>query len=108
MQQGDAFAFPLTIAAADGTIITPDNCTDVKVLVKGLTAKSYLAETLTAEEDGGEYTGRWLYPMSQADTLSLSGSVPVQAQVKFADGTILGTGVLYANVAESIITTAWE
>ena len=108
MQQGDAFAFPLTIAAADGTIITPDNCADVKVLIKGLTAKSYVAETLIPETDDGAYTGRWLYPLTQANTLTLSGSVPVQAQVKFADGTILGTQVMFAPVLESIITTAWE
>ena len=108
MQQGDAFAFPLTIAAADGTIITPDNSTDVKVLIKGLTTKSFSAETLIPETDGGAYTGRWLYPLSQADTLALEGSVPVQAQVKFADGVILGTQIMFAPVLESIILTEWE
>lgn len=107
MQQGDQYAIPITVTIADGTLVTPDTCEDIKIKIGNLTEKTYGAGELTPETEDGEYTGRWLYPLTQADTLTLGVKTPIQAQVKFADGTIHGTPVSRFTFNESIILTEW-
>ena len=108
MQQGDQYFIPLQVKDEEGNAITPDSCADCKFKIGDLPERSYGAGTLYAQESGGEYTGYWLYPLTQADTLSLDGAVPVQGQVKFADGTVIGTPVVKLHVYASIIrSTDW-
>lgn len=109
MQQGDSYNLPLTVEDAEGNPITAANCYDFKVKVGDLSEKSYRAGTLNAETEGGELTGRWLYPISQAESLRLRDVTVVQAQVKYADGTVIGTPVSVLTVEDSIISTdRWE
>lgn len=109
MQQGDSYNLPLTVEDAEENPITADNCYDFKVKVGDLPEKSYRAGTLLAETEDGELTGRWLYPISQAESLRLSAVAAVQAQVKYADGTVIGTPVSVITVEDSIISTDnWE
>lgn len=108
MQQGDQYFLPFQCTDADGNAITPDNCYDFKMKVEGVGEKSYLADTLYPQTEEGEYTGYWLYPLTQSDTLKLKELTPIQAQVKYADGTILGTPVTKIQVGASIIrSTTW-
>ena len=105
MQQGDQVFIEITVEDADETAFTPDNCQDFKVKVGDLPEKSYLAGTLFAQEEDGAYTGVWLYPVWQHESFRLGPTAPVQAQVKYADGTIVSTDVMVIDVARSIITT---
>jgi len=108
MQQGDQYYLPFQVTDSEGNAITPDTCADFKMKVGTLPEKSYGAGTLIAQTEGGDYTGFWLYELTQEDTLTLEGAVPVQAQVKYADGTILGTPVTKMRVLASIIlSTEW-
>ena len=105
MQQGDQLFIELTVEDADETPFTPDNCQDFKVKVGDLDEKSYLAGTLFAQEEDGAYTGVWLYPVWQSESLRLGPLTPVQGQVKYTDGTIVSTPVMVIDVGRSIIMT---
>ena len=105
MQQGDSYALPFTCADSDNNPITPENCADFKVQVGTLAEKTWKGGTLIPQTENGAYTGVWLYPLSQAETMQLSGGTPVQAQAKYADGTVLGTAVASFDVLSSIIRT---
>ena len=105
MQQGDQCFLPMKVKDAEGNLITSDDCYDFKVKIGWLSEKSYRAGTLFAQTENGTPTGLWLYPLTQADSLELGPVSGVQAQVKFADGTIVGTSVVSVNVGTSIIST---
>lgn len=115
MQQGDQYALPVQITNSAGTVITPNHCYDVKIQVGDLEEKSYRAGEITwqanpidepAEGEEVVETGYWCYPLSQEETLTLDTATQVQAQVKFVDGTIIGTPVQKLRVGYSIIQTA--
>lgn len=115
MQQGDQYALPVQITNSSGTVLTPNNCYDVKIQVGDLEEKSYRAgeifwkaNPIDEPEEGEEVveTGYWCYPLSQEETLTLDTATQVQAQVKFVDNTIIGTPVQKLRVGYSIIQTA--
>ena len=105
MQQGDQLYIEITVEDSAETAFTPENCADFKVKIGDLPERSYLAGTLFAQMEDGNYNGVWLYPVTQADSLRLGPVTPVQAQVKFSDGTITSTPVMVLEVGGSIITT---
>jgi hypothetical protein len=124
MQQGDQYALPVKITDANGVVISPDNCYDVKIQVGDLEEKSWRAgeiypqmietdeladlRSLRDGENEEEFSGFWCYPLSQTETMGLESATQVQAQVKFEDGTIVGTPVQKLRVGQSIIqTTDW-
>ena len=130
MQQGDQYALPVKITDAHGVVISPDNCYDVKIQIGDLDEKSWRAGEIYPQmvdpepepepepdeeietrslRDGGEveqvFSGYWCYPLSQKETMGLESATQVQAQVKFGDGTIIGTPVQKIRVCQSIIQT---
>lgn len=109
MQQGDQYALPIQIKNSEGTVISPDNCYDVKIQVGDLDEKSWRAGEIypqMEEEEGVEvFAGYWCYPLSQKETLTLTSATQVQAQVKFGDDTVVGTPVTKMRVGQSIIQT---
>ncbi|MBO7673668.1 MAG: hypothetical protein J6S63_01505 [Atopobiaceae bacterium] len=107
MQQGDQYALPITVELSDGEAITPENCADMRVKMGSL-EKSYADGDIVAEYANGRYTGRWLVPLTQAETLAFpTPLVEVQAQVQFTDGSIVGTPVGHMKVDGSILLDEW-
>ena len=103
MQQGDQYALPLRIVSDDGTLITPDNCTDVKIRVGDFPERTYRMGEIPF------YDKCWRYPLTQEQTLAYCKPVVmVQAQVLFDDGTVIGTPVKGVKIGQSIIRTEWE
>ena len=129
MQQGDQYALPIKITDSSGVVISPDNCYDVKIQIGDLDEKSWrmgeiypqLVEPEPEEEPEEEpevetrgsqrdvelvFSGYWCYPLTQEETMGLERSTQVQAQVKFDDGTIIGTPVQKLAVGQSLIQTS--
>lgn len=109
MQQGDEYALPIRIAGDKELIVSPTNCADVKVMIKDIGEKTYSSGELAAGEDEqGNFSGYWLYPLTQQETLALGPVVLIQAQVKFDDGAIVGTPTKAIKIGQSIIRTQWN
>lgn len=103
MQQGDQYSICVTIDK-DGAALTPADVEGVRVRI-GEIERRY--------PDGGlEYNaeaGVWLFPVTQADTLSMSGTPKAQVQVNFG-GTpaqIVGSPVGHVAIDDSVIREVW-
>lgn len=111
MQQGDQVYIPIVVAVEDGTIVTPQNCADCRVTILGLDVKSWDGgggDLIAEQDEQSVYTGRWLYPLSQAESILLGSSSTIQAQVQFVDGTIIGTPVTRLPIMPSLLADVWE
>ena len=99
IQQGDQYAIEFIVKAGD-SVITPDNCDDMKIMVGGF-EKTYSSGELLFSD------GTWYFPMTQEMSLSFTKNIAsVQAQYK--DGTeIRGTPVYTMGVDISIIREVW-
>lgn len=82
IMQGDSYQKPFTLRTLDGTLITPEMVT-VLVLSIGNLSRQYPGDITYAD-------GKWLFPLSQAQTFGMNGMLPVQARVLFQDGSVFG------------------
>ena len=103
MQQGDQYSIMLAIQK-DGHALTPDDVVGVKVSIAGI-EQSYPGNGLTYDET----LECWLFPVTQAQTLAMSGQVPAQVQVNLGGNPpqIIGSTVSHAYVNKSIIGGVW-
>lgn len=83
IMQGDAYSIPVTIKAADGTAIDNTMAETVEVMI-GFIRKTYPGEITF-------YDGRWLFPLTQEETMKLDEHTKsVQVRVKFVGGDVVG------------------
>lgn len=82
IMQGDSYQKPFTLRTLDGTLITPEMVTAL-VLSIGNLSRQYPGDITYAD-------GKWLFPLSQAQTFGMNGMLPVQARVLFQDGSVFG------------------
>lgn len=82
IMQGDSYQKPFTLRTLDGTLITPEMVTAL-VLSIGNLSRQYPGDITYAD-------GKWMFPLSQAQTFGMKGMLPVQARVLFQDGSIFG------------------
>lgn len=82
IMQGDSYPKPFTLRTLDGTLITPEMVTAL-VLSIGNLSRQYPGDITYAD-------GKWLFPLSQAQTFGMKGMLPVQARVLFQDGSVFG------------------
>ena len=82
IMQGDSYQKPFTLRTLDGTLITPEMVTAL-VLSIGNLSRQYPGDITYAD-------GKWLFPLSQAQTFGMKGMLPVQARVLFKDGSVFG------------------
>lgn len=82
IMQGDSYQKPFTLRTLDGTLITPEMVTAL-VLSIGNLSRQYPGDITYAD-------GKWLFPLSQAQTFGMKGMLPVQARVLFQDGSVFG------------------
>ncbi len=95
MMQGDAYKLPFRIKQGE-TVVTLEMVDDVEIII------GTLRKSLT----GGEITcadGLWQYPLTQAETFSLSGVYQkVQVRVKFKGGDTVGVRLMDIDVDISL------
>lgn len=82
IMQGDSYQKPFTLRTLDGTLITPEMVTAL-VLSIGNLSRQYPGDITYSD-------GKWLFPLSQAQTFGMKGMLPVQARVLFQDGSVFG------------------
>lgn len=82
IMQGDSYQKPFTLRTLDGTLITPEMVMAL-VLSIGNLSRQYPGDITYAD-------GKWLFPLSQAQTFGMKGMLPVQARVLFQDGSVFG------------------
>lgn len=82
IMQGDSYQKPFTLRTLDGTLITPEMVTAL-VLSIGNLSRQYPGDITYVD-------GKWLFPLSQAQTFGMKGMLPVQARVLFQDGSVFG------------------
>lgn len=82
IMQGDSYQKPFTLRTLDGTLITPEMVTAL-VLSIGNLSRQYPGDITYAD-------GKWLFPLSQAQTFGMKGILPIQVRVLFQDGSVFG------------------
>lgn len=94
IMQGDSYQKPFTLRTLDGTLITPEMVTAL-VLSIGNLSRQYPGDITYAD-------GKWLFPLSQAQTFGMKGMLPVQARVLFQDGSVFGGNGAPVSVLPSV------
>ena len=93
LSQGEAFEIEFTLEARDGTSITPSIVTEVEATCGDMTK---LYSTGEIYYDG---EGIWVFPLTQEETMKMSGIRPLKARAKFSDEQVgkaeLGPVVVY-------------
>ena len=104
MQQGDQYAIRVDIKQG-GSALEPADVAGVKV---------QLGDIMREYPDGGltydSTLESWLFPVSQAETLALEGTVSAQVQVNLGGepAQIVGSPVRRVRVDGSIIRQVWD
>lgn len=96
--QGEQYAIEIVVTA-DNTPITPTNCDDIKIKL-GDTIRKYSAGELMFEDNA------WLFPLTQEQTLRMSGVLPLQVQYKVGDN-IFSTTINGIDIGKTIIKEMW-
>lgn len=82
LMQGDQHAIPFVLKMKDGTLIT-DAMVKTVVLNLGNLSRQYPGDVTYKN-------GQWLFPVTQAQTFAMRGSVEPQARVEFLNDDIFG------------------
>ena len=82
LMQGDQHAIPFVLKMKDGTLIT-DSMVKTVVLNLGNLSRQYPGDVTYKN-------GQWLFPVTQAQTFAMRGSVEPQARVEFLNDDIFG------------------
>lgn len=100
--QGEQYALPVEILFEDSSAVTPENVDGVRVQVDRV-----LHEWPDGEIEYSEELGAWLFPLKEAETLTmLAGSRWVQTAVKLGDD-IIKSPAFEIEVGRSIIRKRW-
>lgn len=92
IKQGDAYDIEITLTDDDGTAITPEMVDAVEVSL-GQLNKKHPGEVY--------YDDVWVFPLAQQDTFKLSGALPLDIRVKFADESVAGASLGVVAVSPS-------
>lgn len=104
IQQGDQFYLPVVIKQ-DKVEITPENADDVKIKIGDVLKKYSLGELTYGLYDTEK--SAWLYPLTQAQTLSYKGAtISIQAQIK-QGANVFGSDTNMIPIDFSIIQEEW-
>lgn len=103
IQQGDQYAIPIRIKAGD-TVVTPDNCTDVRVKI-GCKLINYDGGHGELRYDPAETV--WSFPLTEELSSHYAHLEPVQIGVKFNDDYIYSP-VQNITIGNSIIKEPWD
>lgn len=99
IQQGDQYAIEVIVKLGD-TVISPQNCDDMKIKLGNFLKEYSKGELLFSN-------GIWYFPMTQEMSLSFRGGMTtLQAQVKSGE-EIHGTPVYPVTVDTSMIQEVW-
>lgn len=96
MMQGDSYNLGFTVLNNAGSIVTPDDVSDVEITIGHIT-KSYKNSQITYSNE------KWMFPLSQKETFGYWPSAPrVQIRIKWPNGVIEGKPIYGVRVNESI------
>ena len=103
MYQGDQYKIPFTIKMGD-TLVTPDIAEGVKIEIADVTRE------WPGEVEWDAENSRWLYPVSQEQSLSISGNYKSQVQVNFGGdpAVIITSEVTEETIGKSVILEEWD
>lgn len=97
MMQGDSYGLPIEIKKSNGTALTPEDVSDVEIVI-GHLIKTHKRKEITFDAD----SGMWVFPLTQEETFSLPAMrVKGQARIAWASGGVEGVPLGYVNVSES-------
>lgn len=100
IQQGDAYYLPIVIAGENGTPLTDEDVSGVRIGIGEFSA-TYPG---TVEYDNGQ----WMFPLTQEMTYALtSGMVDFQVQVKMGNDVVYGSRVKKVTVDKSLLIGVW-
>ena len=85
IMQGDAYNVAISLKDKDGNPIQPDAVSEV-IASLGNIIKSYSDGDVQYDIESGVY----YFPVTQIETLTLSGIVPFDVRVKFTTGDVKG------------------
>lgn len=103
LHQGDQLVLRVSIKY-DGAPLTPDMVDGVKVKI-GNVQHTYPDGELTYEP----YSQRWLFPVTQEQTLAMRRAVEKQVQINFG-GTpaeIINSDIITSDIRPTIIKEVW-
>ena len=87
MMRGDAYEIALTLTDEESQAITDADVTDVEIVLGGI-RKTYANGDVTFSD------GKWIFPISQEETLNGLPSVSgLQVRVKYTLGDVVGATV---------------
>lgn len=101
IQQGDQYAIPIKIKCGND-IITPENCTDVRVKIDKLLL-DYSSGGITFNETDNT----WCFPLTEELSFDYGYTIHIQIAVKF-DGDFVYSPVQQIDVGNSIIRELWN
>lgn len=83
MMQGDSYDIPFIIKKADGSVVRDVDVLDVEIVLENL--KKSVSEGQIRYEDG-----RWLFPLTQAESFRFTSAVKGQVRIKWLNGEVEG------------------
>lgn len=100
MMQGDSFGLEIEILDHDNNVVTPDDISDVEIMV-GHLRKSYKEGEIFFVDNGGD-PARWIFPLSQEETFKLP-IVPAKVQIRimWANKEVEGSAIGQIKVDEN-------
>lgn len=101
MVQGDAYNLPIEITNGDD-VVTPDNCSGVKITVGGIVKTS--DDGVIVFDTGIQ---KWLYPVTQEESLQFGSKIGIQVQVKISSA-IINSEIMYFKVSDGLIKEVWD
>ena len=103
MVQGDKYSLPVKIVtktkgSSAGTLVTDENVSRVRIRL-GDSESVWPEGTLTYNSE----RQRWMFPLTQEQTLAMYTNVMLQVRVVFANGDIFNSEPAQQNVKGAII-----
>lgn len=104
MQQGDQYSIRVCIKK-EGVALAPADIVGLKIKV-GNIEDSYPAGNISYDSE----SGKWLFPVTQEQTIALEGVQLAQVQVNFGGNPaqIVGSKVQSAYIDSSVIRSIWN
>ena len=97
MMQGDSYGLPIEIKNSGGTAVTPEDVSDVEIVI-GHLIKTYKKNEIGFNADSGV----WIFPLTQEETFSFPAMrVKGQARIAWASGGVEGVRLEHIDVSES-------
>ena len=98
MMQGDSYSLKIEILNSDNELVTPDDVTDVEIIVGSL-RKTYAKKEVAYDD----VSKSWVFPLTQEETFRFAPArVKAQVRVAWNNGFVEGTSIGTINVTESI------